>query len=87
MPVMTVTNVHSQTIPLFVDPSEFGSEVKLQALPVATANEEDLKEVLNAAAVNQQKAEQAKKFAQVLASMAQMEIDLPILLTSKFMHA
>jgi len=70
-----------------VDPSEFGSEVKSQALTEAIANEEDLKEALKAAAANQQKAEQAKKLAQVLASMAQMEIDLPILLTSKFMHA
>ena len=66
--------------------SECGSEVKSQGLNELTSNEEDLKESLRSAATNQQKAEQAMSLAHILASKARMEIELPILLTSSFMH-
>jgi hypothetical protein len=69
-----------------VAPSECGSEVKSQGLNEVTSNEEDLKELLVSAAANQQNAEQGMSLAHVHAAKAWMEIQLPNLLTSNFMH-
>ena len=69
-----------------VAPSECGSEVKSQGLNEVTSNEEDIKELLRSAAAYQQNAEQAMSLAHVHAAKARIEIQLPILLTSKLMN-
>ena len=68
-------------------PSECGSEMKSQAQTEVSTNEEDWKDLLESAVTNQKKATKAARLAKALLSKAQTEVDLPILLSSEFMHA